>query len=211
LNVPRQTKRYFVGIELDEAARKACAAVAERLRATGFSAAFESAEKFHLTLAFLGNVDAAQSSEIEDAMRRAVSGIEAFELTLDRIGAFPHERNPRVAYIGSRQQAAGFRTAANAVRSEYATLRFAFKDDAVAHVTIARVRGSARAGPAPAIDVAPIPVPVVELSLFESIFDPTRRSTRYEVAARASLKASAGACCSRTAPDASVELRSKPG
>ncbi len=188
MNVPRQTKRYFVGIELDDAARNACEDVAARLRATGFSAAFESAEKFHLTLAFLGNVDAAQSSEIEDAMRRAASGIQAFGLTLDRIGAFPHERNPRVAYVGARQQGADFRTAANAVRSEYATLRFAFKDDAVAHVTIARVKGRERTRPAPAIDVEPIQVPVVELSLFESIFDPTKRSTRYEITARASLK-----------------------
>jgi 2'-5' RNA ligase len=191
MNVSPQTKRFFVGIELDAAARNACAAVAARLRATDFSAAFENAEKFHLTLAFLGNVDAVRSGEIKDAMRRAASGIEAFELTLDRIGAFPHERSPRVVYIGARQQGAYFRNAARIVRSEYAGLGFAFNDDAVAHVTVGRVKGTASSGPPPAIDVAPISIQVVELALFESTFDPSKRSTRYEIAARASLAARA--------------------
>jgi RNA 2',3'-cyclic 3'-phosphodiesterase len=188
MNVPLQTKRYFVGIELDDATRDACAAISERLLATGVSATFESAEKLHLTLAFLGNVDAARDGEIADAMRRAASEVAAFELVLDRVGAFPHERHPRVVYVGARKQGAGFRNAVGIVRSEYAHLGFAFKDDAVAHVTIARIKGNARIVPAPAVDVAPIALSATEIVLFESIFDPSKRTTRYEIAARASLR-----------------------
>jgi 2'-5' RNA ligase len=181
-------RRYFAGIELDDATRNAGASVGHRLREAGFSAGFEGADKLHLTLAFLGNIEEGRVGDIVTALQRAAEAISPFDVTLDRIGAFPHERSPRVVYIGARQQDANFRNAAKIVRAEYAKLGFIFTDDAVAHVTIARVKG-ARTGPAPAFDVAPIPIAVVELALFESIFDPTRRSTRYEIAARASLEA----------------------
>jgi 2'-5' RNA ligase len=184
-------RRYFAGIELDDATRKACASVGQRLRDAGFSAGFESADKLHLTLAFLGNIEEDRLGDIVGALQRAAEAISPFDLTLDRIGAFPHERNPRVVYVGARQQGAGFRSAATIVRAAYEGLGFTFKDDAVAHVTIARVKGGARRGPAPAIAVGPIPMTVVELALFESIFDPSKRRTRYETAARASLEAGA--------------------
>ena len=181
------TKRYFAGIDLDETARERCASVTARLRATGFVAGFEGVGKLHLTLAFLGNVAEERFGDLEDVLQRAASAISPFDLTLDRIGAFPHERSPRVVFIGSRQQGAGFRSAAEIVRSEYESLGFAFKDDAVAHVTIARVKGNTNGGPPPAIEVDPILIAVAEIVLFESIFDPIRRSTRYEIAARAAL------------------------
>jgi 2'-5' RNA ligase len=189
------TARYFVGIELDRGVRSACAQIAARLRDAGFSAAFEGPEKLHITLAFLGNVPSERFAEFEGALRRAACAMSPFVLIVDRIGAFPHERSPRVVYIGARQQGSAFRNAAAIVRAEYARLGFAFKDDAVAHVTIARVKGNACTGPPPTIDVQPIPVPVSEIVLFESIFDPSRRSTRYEIAARASLEAGVDARC----------------
>jgi 2'-5' RNA ligase len=187
-----RTKRYFAGIELEQSARNACADVTARLRAAGFSAAFEDADKLHLTLAFLGNVAEDRFRDLTGALKRAAATVAPFDLTLDRIGAFPHERSPRVVYIGARQQGTGFRNAARIVRSEYASLEFSFQDDAVAHVTIARVKGGARTGPAPAIDVEPIPIPIIELALFESIFDPNRRSTRYEIVSRSSLEPPSG-------------------
>ena len=45
-----------MGFALDETAREACAQAARRLRATGFAAGYEEPAKFHVTLAFLGNV-----------------------------------------------------------------------------------------------------------------------------------------------------------
>jgi RNA 2',3'-cyclic 3'-phosphodiesterase len=180
-------KRYFAGVELDNASRSASASVTTRLCATGFPADFEGADKLHLTLAFLGNVADERFGELNGALERAAVGISSFDLTLDRLGAFPHERSPRIVYIGARQQGAGFRNAAGIVRAEYARLGFVFKDDAVAHVTIARVKGNAPTGPAPALDVEPITIAVAEIVLFESTFDPSKRTSRYEIAARALL------------------------
>jgi RNA 2',3'-cyclic 3'-phosphodiesterase len=174
-----------VGIELDAKARTACSAVAEALGKTGFAAKYEAPEKLHATLAFLGNVDASRYDEIASAL---VSGIEAaapFALTLDKLGAFPHERRPRVVYIGSREQGPAFRSLGQHVRGVYAALGFSFGEDAVAHVTIARVKESKR--PLPLVEFPAIELPVHRIALFESLFDKERKTSRYEIAAMATL------------------------
>ena len=94
-------RRLFVGIQLDDASRAVCAGVSERLQRTGFAAKYEPAEKLHVTLAFLGNVGANQYEAIAAAHDRVAAQNAPFGLTFDRIGAFPHERKPRVIYVGT--------------------------------------------------------------------------------------------------------------
>lgn len=183
-------KRYFAGIELSDAVKTVCADVAERLRATGFAAAYQSPEKLHLTLAFLGNIDETRCLEVERALIEAASLVAPFDFALDRIGAFPHERKPRVIFAGARDQGRDFQKAAEAVRAAYARIGFAFTEDAVAHVTIARVKSDdAARRPPPQISLTPIRIDVREFALFESIFDPPAQTTRYEIRARAPLAA----------------------
>lgn len=172
-------RRLFAGIALDDAARAACAAVAVRLRATGFAARFEEPAKLHLTLAFLGNVDAARVDDVVESLRSAAAGRARFELALDKLGAFPNERRPRVVYIGAGRHGADFRGLAETVRAAYHDRGFHFGDDPVAHVTIARVKQSRR--PLPLVDVAPIALCVAGLTLFESVFDNEKNTSRYEV------------------------------
>lgn len=180
-----RAQRLFVGIALDATARAACAAVRESLRATGFAAKFEADEKLHVTLAFLGNVGPAQAGPVGDALAGAAASHAAFNVVFGKLGAFPHERRPRVVYVGARDQGAAFRALAAGVRGVYTELGFAFKDDAVAHITIARVKAPAR--PLPLLEFAPFLVEINALSLFESIFDPKRATSRYEIVKAASM------------------------
>jgi 2'-5' RNA ligase len=180
-------RRLFVGVELDDAARAACAAVAEQLRGTGFAAKYESAEKLHVTLAFLGNVGANQYEAVAAALDGVAAQTAPFALTLDKVGAFPHERKPRVVYIGAREQGASFRKLAQSVRGSYAPLGFQFDDDSVTHVTIARVKDPRT--PLRSVEFAPISFEMGSLSLFESLFDPEVHTSRYDVARVAALSA----------------------
>jgi 2'-5' RNA ligase len=177
--------KLFVGIDLDERVRAACSDVANRLRDSGFDARFEAPEKLHITLAFLGWVDPESVEAVRDALKAVAEGVAPFDLTLDKLGAFPHERKPRVAWIGAREQGAAFRNLAHAARTAYEALGFTFDKEAVAHVTIARVKG----GDAHLLmlDLKPMNLAVRELTLFESI--PAGRTTHYEVRARYPLKA----------------------
>jgi RNA 2',3'-cyclic 3'-phosphodiesterase len=177
--------RLFAGIELDVATRNACIAVQDRLRAAGFDARYEAAEKLHITLAFLGRVDDGRLDDVTGALDEVASRHAAFELTLDKVGAFPHEQRPRVIYVGSHAQGAPFRALASELREHYRSLGFNFEDDVVAHVTIARVKGRA-SRPVPMLDVAPQGLHIGRLALFESL--PEKQTTRYVVRSISAMK-----------------------
>ena len=179
------TLKLFAGIALTPSVRAACNDVSERLRNSGFDARFEAPEKLHITLAFLGWVDPESVEAIRSALQAVAQGVAPFDLPLDKLGAFPRERKPRVVWIGSSEQRAAFRDLAHAVRKAYEALGFTFDKESVAHVTIARVKG----GDAhlPMLDLKPMNLAVRELTLFESI--PAAHTTRYEVRARYPLKA----------------------
>ena len=180
-------RRLFVGVQLDDASRAASAGVSEGLQRTGFAAKYEPAEKLHVTLAFLGNVGPSQYEAVAEALDRGANENAPFALTLDRIGAFPHEHKPRVIYIGAREQGAPFRKLAQSVRDSYAALGFQFDEDPVAHVTIARVK-EPRA-PLRSVEFVPIGFEIGSLSLFESLFDPKVNTSRYEITRVAALSA----------------------
>jgi 2'-5' RNA ligase len=181
--VPELKRRLFVGIALDQVSRTKCCAVAGALRATGFAARYEGGDKLHVTLAFLGNVAASHYDSIGESLAQSARGCAPLTLQLDKIGAFPNERRPRVVYIGSRAQGPAYRALASGVRSAYARLGFSFKEDPVAHVTIARAKEASR--PLPLLEVTPIALAVTAISLFESIFDPKAKTSRYEILERA--------------------------
>jgi RNA 2',3'-cyclic 3'-phosphodiesterase len=178
-------RRFFVGVTLDETARNACANAARRLQATGFAARYEDPAKFHVTLAFLGNVDAGRSNQIVAAVRQAAAQRMPFAVHLDKLGAFPHERKPRIVYAGARDQGADFRRLAQGVREAFRDCGFDFAEDSVAHVTLARVKKPMR--PLPLVEISPIPLRCDRLSLFESIFDKEKNTSRYEVLFREKL------------------------
>lgn len=170
-------RRLFVGVELDASTRAACAAVADRLTRAGFAARYEAPEKLHVTLAFLGFVAAEQYAGAVSALAAAAKALP-FTVMLDKLGGFPHERRPRVAYVGAREQGASFRELAGRVRDAYAALGFEFKNDSVAHVTIARVKSPSR--PLPLIEFLPISLHMQRLTLFESLPDRANNTSRYE-------------------------------
>src|SRR5579883_1008800 len=68
-------RRLFVGIPLDDPTRRALTAASRSLEAAGLRAKFELAEKLHVTLAFLGSVDAERVDDLIAALRTAVEGV----------------------------------------------------------------------------------------------------------------------------------------
>lgn len=173
--------RLFAGIELDPHERERCAAIGRQLGEGGLHARFETRENLHLTIAFLGFVEPDQMTALYAAMDAAAAAIAPFVIALDRIGAFPHERKPRVVWIGPREQRP-YRRAALAVRAQFEALGFHFDQPPIAHVTLARVKGTTHL---PLIAFEPIPVRVGTLTLFESLHDAA--GTHYEARHRTPL------------------------
>ncbi len=167
--------------------RDACVRASEALRRAGFAARYEAPEKLHLTLAFLGGVEAERVDRVREALSAAARASARFSLCFDRLGAFPHERRPRIVYLGASDRGAPFRSLCARVRASLEPMGFSFDADAVAHATIARVKAPAQ--PLPLVDVPPVALQVERVALFESLFDPARNTSRYETIATAALAA----------------------
>lgn len=99
--------RLFVGVELDEEVRAACAAAAraaeERLRGAGApSIRWIPPENLHITLAFLGHLAESRTASIVGALGGQWAA-EEFPFALAGAGAFPPSGPPRTLWVGVRQ------------------------------------------------------------------------------------------------------------
>jgi RNA 2',3'-cyclic 3'-phosphodiesterase len=96
--------RLFVALEIPAAVRGNLAALIKELRAadaaaTKNKARWVRAENLHVTLKFIGNVDAGKLEAIRGALGE-VAAAGAVELHFRGVGFFPNERRPRVLWAG---------------------------------------------------------------------------------------------------------------
>src|SRR5947209_7943712 len=63
----------------------------------------------HITVRFLGDLTAEELRTVGDAALEASSRVPPFALRLSHLGAFPHERAPRVLWVGLAEDE-GYRT-----------------------------------------------------------------------------------------------------
>src|SRR5579862_8803163 len=101
-----------------------------------------------MTLSFLGEVLPERLADVEDAARRSVSGMTAFNVSLEGIGAFPDERRPQVIWAGVSQGADALSCLAARLKGELSDAGFPQEERPwKAHLTLARSKpGSPRAG-----------------------------------------------------------------
>ncbi len=172
--------RLFVALEIDEAVRALAQNAAAALVEAGVAGKFESPEKLHVTVAFLGHRPDSDLAEITQALRDANLDCRPFSLEFSRLGAFPNERRPRVIWIGPKLESTPFAVCAKTVRSSYTRLGFTFEHEASPHVTICRPK-FALARALPALRGRAM-LDVVGLTLFRSL--PAGPTTRYEALER---------------------------
>jgi RNA 2',3'-cyclic 3'-phosphodiesterase len=96
--------RLFVALEIPRAVRDNLAALINKLRAADASPSKNKArwvrpENLHVTLKFIGNVDAGNLDAIRAALAEVCSG-SAVELHFRGLGFFPNERRPHVLWAG---------------------------------------------------------------------------------------------------------------
>lgn len=96
--------RLFVALEIPTAVRGNLAALIEELRAadaaaTKNKARWVRAENLHVTLKFIGNVDAGKLEAIRGALGEVSTGGDV-ELRFRGVGFFPNEKRPRVLWAG---------------------------------------------------------------------------------------------------------------
>src|SRR5574341_2352020 len=94
--------RTFIAIELDDEPKHALADLQSRLKRERGSNAIRwvTTEKIHLTLKFLGNIQADVLPALQHAVSDACAGTPPFTLELCGVGAFPNVNRPNVVWVG---------------------------------------------------------------------------------------------------------------
>ncbi|MFL6256134.1 MAG: RNA 2',3'-cyclic phosphodiesterase [Pyrinomonadaceae bacterium] len=94
--------RLFFAVELPGEIREAAAAHAARLRHEfpAARASWTRPESLHLTLKFLGEVEAIRLDALQHAAVTAAAALAPFALTIEGAGTFPPRGTPRVLWLG---------------------------------------------------------------------------------------------------------------
>jgi RNA 2',3'-cyclic 3'-phosphodiesterase len=102
-------------------------------------------QQFHLTLRFLGDVEAARVEALAEAIRAACRGFGALQLRAERVGFFPDLRYPRVAWIGVQDQADQLPRLQQTVEAATESFTTEKKEERfTGHITLGRIKGIKR-------------------------------------------------------------------
>jgi len=136
--------RCFVAVPLPESLRSDLADVVSAWRgdAHGPDLRWTDAAGWHLTLAFLGWIQAGLSDEILRSLVAPAREARPVELSSGGLGAFPSPRRARVLWYGMTDAAGAARSLAEVIRKALAPIVPRVEDGSPfrPHVTLARVR-----------------------------------------------------------------------
>lgn len=107
---------------------------------------WDTLDKFHITLKFLGNVDLEKITELSESLTAVTSGSAAFQLVYNAVGAFPDLVHPRIIWAGAQTNEA---LTSLQHEIELACARLGFPTDPRAfhpHITLGRVKGTTNVG-----------------------------------------------------------------
>jgi len=92
--------RAFVAIQLPPETRAALRSIQSELKQVlpRHSTAWTRPENLHLTLRFLGDVEASRLPDLQRRLRETLTAFGPVELTCERLGCFPDLRFPRVVW-----------------------------------------------------------------------------------------------------------------
>lgn len=144
--VSEESWRLFFAVQVPEVVKDELQQAQAGLQRAGLSGArWTPREQLHLTLRFLGNVEARRLDDLLVAARVVCGGFLPLALRAAQIGFFPHERPPRVAWAGVKGNEA--QLGALQHQLQQATLSFTSEPPDprfVAHITLARVKTVSR-------------------------------------------------------------------
>jgi 2'-5' RNA ligase len=143
MEVPDETWRLFIAIELPPNVRSALKAHIDQLRTAvpEARAGWAAEANLHLTLKFLGDTPLTRVEGLSRAARRAAHSVDSFEMIIGNCGAFPSSGQPRVLWIGVEDPSNRLTLLHQALEDECDQAGFAREERSFRpHLTIARLR-----------------------------------------------------------------------
>jgi 2'-5' RNA ligase len=139
--------RCFIAIELPEELKRELSKLQGQLKAASqASVKWVDTKGIHLTLKFLGSVDANRIPAIVETMAQSRQGIAPFHLEVAGTGVFPGPKQPRVAWVGLRGDVPILLRLQEHIESALVPQGFASEARSFTpHITLGRVRPEGQA------------------------------------------------------------------
>jgi 2'-5' RNA ligase len=139
--------RAFIAVEISPSVLKRITAAADVLRSAIPDIRWIPPANWHLTLKFLGAIDADQVLSIHNGLERQLSLFPPCTINAKGLGIFPDVKKPRILWVGMDGNA--LVSLAEKVETALAPLGFVREQRAFKpHLTIGRWREGRRSGPA---------------------------------------------------------------
>lgn len=136
-----ETVRSFLAIPIDPGPVRLLTPALERLRSTGADVKWVDLRTLHVTLKFLGDVDAARRERVMEHLRALAGGTPCMTGRIHTVGAFPGLRSPRVVWAGMSFVPDAMHTLVSRLETELEALGFARERRPFSgHVTLGRTR-----------------------------------------------------------------------
>jgi 2'-5' RNA ligase len=130
--------RLFIGVDFPQALMESVCEVQRVLRPHDSALRWVRPESIHLTLKFLGTVEAERSLSVDAALKRVQA--PAFKVSVSGVGFFPNVRAPRLLWAGVRSES--LERLAHSIDGQMAAAGFpAETRKFTPHLTLARCRG----------------------------------------------------------------------
>ena len=133
--------RSFIAIDPPTDLRSTLNDIQTRLKSTGADIRWESADKIHATIKFLGNVDEDKLSALIEAIEAALKDVHPFGLVCEALGCFPNKHRPRVIWAGCADEDGTLERMKNLFDTAFLSHGFEKEDRSFhPHFTLGRVR-----------------------------------------------------------------------
>lgn len=136
-----KTHRLFVALPLPATVRENVGAVQSQLQEHDWPVKWVDPQLVHITLKFLGDVEATQVTDLKTVLQGLAARHEPVTMTTGRLGAFPTPFRPRVFWLGLDGDAGPLVNLAADLDSSLQPHGFAAEDRPFQpHITIGRLR-----------------------------------------------------------------------
>lgn len=136
-------KRIFVAIDIFREARNKVSSYIDDLRAAfpKVRVGWVKAEKLHLTLKFLGDINDEQLERVKEGVAKAAIHFVPFRLRIESTGVFPSAKKARTLWLGLEEKKNNLQEIVNLLETEFKNTGFATeKRNFHPHLTIGRLR-----------------------------------------------------------------------
>jgi len=135
--------RAFIAIDVPPAVLDTIIRIQTRFKSLGLHASWVKPGNIHLTLKFLGETDPDRIPGIQNKLAETLSPFAPFQLSLGSVGVFPDTKNPRVLWVGLKDEEDALKTLQTGIEKALESIGFPREQRPFSpHLTLARIQSS---------------------------------------------------------------------